>query len=143
MKVYVLVYGSLKRAYWNNRILEDSVYIGEGITISDTFSMFDGGYPYVTMNGLSKIKGEVFEVINPRILSNLDSLEGVPSHYVRTAVDVKVRTELPGLDSIEEVYECFMYVASRQTMDHLTTRRLDSRLSPDADNVLSWKEEKA
>lgn len=104
----IFVYGTLKRRHGNHGVLGNSVYVGEAVTNSKEFSMFDGGFPFVSdgfpgdHNG--SIVGELYETNDQRILSNLDRLEGVPYLYVKREVDV---TTLDG-----SVYQATIYVAS-------------------------------
>ena len=78
MKVFV--YGSLKRGFHNNPVLDGARFIRadkvRGYLLHDL-----GSYPAaVPCIGDSEIHGELYEVDN---LARLDSLEGYPSFYDR------------------------------------------------------------
>jgi gamma-glutamylaminecyclotransferase len=117
--VYLLVYGTLKKGYGNHGVLGRSKYINEAMTNSREFTMFDGGFPYVS-DGFSdksngSILGELYQVDDQQILDNLDRLEGVPHLYVKREVDV---TALDG-----QTYTATMYVASRGSNERLKDRQ--------------------
>lgn len=83
--VLLFVYGTLKRDFGNNRLLQDSKYVADA-TITGVMRSL-GGFPCVSLNGDYTVYGELFEV-GPEVLAACDRLEGHPSWYVRT----KVRT---------------------------------------------------
>lgn len=131
MKTKVFVYGTLKTGGGNNRLLRSSTSLGLATTLEDTFTMFDGGFPYVIDEGILKIRGELFEVSDPITLSNLDRLEGVPSHFCRRNVVVKTD------DS--EIHEAFMYIASPSTKEYITKSERNRRVvHPDDNNECWW-----
>ena len=105
----IMVYGTLKRRGGNHGVLGNARFLGEAVTVSKEFSMFDGGFPFVSdgfpgdHNG--SVVGELFETSDQRILDNLDRLEGVPYLYVKRQVDVTT------LDNV--VFSATIYVASR------------------------------
>lgn len=114
----IFVYGTLKRRHGNHGVLGNSVFLGEAVSVSKEFSMFDGGFPFVSdgfpgeHNG--SIVGELYETDNKSILSNLDRLEGVPYLYVKREIDV---TTLDGI-----TYQATMYVASAGSNGRLSTK---------------------
>lgn len=85
----VFVYGSLMTGFGNNRMLRDSMCLGEGKTKPE-FSMVSlGEFPAVLDNkGFTSIKGEVYRV-SKEVLEDLDRLEGVPSFYKRIKISLK------------------------------------------------------
>lgn len=114
---FVFVYGTLKRGGYNHDVLGNSIYIDEAITDSREFTMFDGGFPFVSdefQDNQGSVVGELYETNDERILSNLDRLEGVPSLYVKREVDV---TTMSGLQ-----YKATIYVASRGSNERLKGR---------------------
>lgn len=86
----VFTYGTLKRGYGNNRLLTDSIFVGEAET-EYAYYMADHGIPFVWTEGgaLHKIAGEVYRVDN-ETLARLDQLEGHPTSYCRTPILVRV-----------------------------------------------------
>lgn len=91
----VFVYGTLKKGGYNHHYLANAKYLGKAQTMS-AYSMIgkDMAFPYLlrvtpTASGGHFIQGEVYEV-NNTTLASLDRLEGVPSHYKKQLVGVKV-----------------------------------------------------
>lgn len=76
---YYFVYGTLKRGYGNNRILQQSStaqFIEEGVTAPE-FNLYHlGGFPGVTENGETAIHGEIWSVQDSETKRRLDMLEG-------------------------------------------------------------------
>ena len=92
--VNVFVYGTLKRGYGNNRCLgKEAKYIGTAVTTAK-YPMLDGGFPYLLdkPNEGHHIKGEMWQIPVKQLLSEVDRLEGYPTHYVRRVIEV-VTTE--------------------------------------------------
>ncbi len=90
----VFVYGTLKKGFANECIMGDtSKFTGKAVTLERWAMVGDKmPFPYLLFRDTARgkiIKGEVYEV-DMRVLSNLDTLEGIPTHYVRTQVDVIV-----------------------------------------------------
>jgi gamma-glutamylcyclotransferase (GGCT)/AIG2-like uncharacterized protein YtfP len=140
MAKLVFVYGSLKRGYWNNRLLATSRFLAEAITVEDNFVMYDGAFPYVATGGISKIKGELFEVDNEETLRNLDRLEGVPTHYIRkeTKFYVLPNEIEPAIPGLEHIVEGFMYVAAPNTAARLKDSRNDYVIEPNDEHICEW-----
>lgn len=129
----VFVYGSLKKGGGNHGVLGRSKLIGEGLTNSRGFNMFDGSFPFVTDDLIDteragSIMGEVYEVENDAVMNNLDRLEGVPHLYVRR--EVKVTT----LDAVE--HDAIMYVTSEASHRRLAGRTPMSPAGRSA--ILEW-----
>ena len=87
-KIYVFVYGTLRKGYWNHRLLENSKFIGEAIT-KEKYSLYANGIPYVVKTPKTQIKGEVYEV-DIETLKRLDQLEGHPDFYYREKTDILI-----------------------------------------------------
>lgn len=87
MKVFV--YGTLKRGYGNNRLLERAVFMTEAMTV-DKFDMINSGFPVLvpSEHGLP-VKGEVYDIGTDQvILDALDRLEGEGVMYDRRNIRV-------------------------------------------------------
>jgi len=88
--LYLFVYGTLKRDYYNHNLLEDAKYIAD-VTTRYAYPMIqlDEPYPYLLdREGKGyKIKGELYK-IDAATLSMLDILEGYPEHYKRREIEV-------------------------------------------------------
>ena len=87
-KIYVFVYGTLRKGFGNHYLLRDSKFIGYGIT-KEKYSLYVDGIPYVVKIPNTQIKGEVYEV-DKHTLDELDELEGHPDFYRRELIDVIV-----------------------------------------------------
>ena len=109
----VFVYGTLKRAYWNNKRLEDSKFLGTAYT-AQPYPMVCGGIPFLyDRPGEGKVvQGEVFEVTNPDVMENLDRLESHPHGYKRTLFKCILRDETKHGSPIREI-EAFVYFDQR------------------------------
>lgn len=96
LPIYVFVYGSLKKDRWNHHVLGASEFVADAVT-RERFLLTDVGFPYMvpetdnsTQTSSEKVVGEVYKVIDPEVLDNLDGLEGVShGHYkhYHTTVD--------------------------------------------------------
>jgi gamma-glutamylaminecyclotransferase len=83
----VFVYGTLKKGFGNHPILSNAKFLGEAHTMEASFQMYSlGGFPAVTLEGNQRIIGEVYEVEDPSIISNMDELEHHPHWYQRIMV---------------------------------------------------------
>lgn len=119
----IFVYGTLKRAHGNYRLLRTSKFIGEGVTVSDNWKMYDGGFPMVTSGGKFHVKGELFEVDDAKVLNNLDALEGHPDFFRRTPVTIRV-----GADE----FDAEMYTVG-------DNYRRSTMVNPNDNNVVEWR----
>jgi len=86
MSELVFVYGTLKADCYNHHTLGKGKLVGKGAT-ETKYTMVDlGAFPGVLKDlPTSTIKGEVYKVNN---LASLDILEGYPTFYNRTKVNV-------------------------------------------------------
>ena len=94
----VFVYGSLKRGYWNNHLLEEcrAAFKGETAT-AQRFHMLSGSvegrprFPVILDDGPAEsarpVAGEIYHV-DDECLALLDRLERVPVSYERKLADV-------------------------------------------------------
>jgi gamma-glutamylcyclotransferase (GGCT)/AIG2-like uncharacterized protein YtfP len=94
----VLVYGTLKRGFSNNRVMfdngGDAQLVSRAIT-REKFYLADGGFPMATRRAASggladfagQIVGEVW-AMNGAAFANCDRLEGHPRFYTRQKVKV-------------------------------------------------------
>ena len=87
-KIYVFVYGTLRRGFENHYLLKNSKFIGYGIT-KEKYSLYVDSIPYVVKIPYCQIKGEVYEVDKNTLIA-LDELEGHPDFYRRELIDVIV-----------------------------------------------------
>jgi len=115
MKVFV--YGTLRKELGNHYLLQDSVYLGTGLTL-EPYVMLESSIgrsiPYVvkpnetTKHLVSRIEGELYEV-DDLTLANLDRLEGHPGWYKREYVTV-----ISGNDTIQAM----MYMMPWSEFEH-------------------------
>lgn len=89
----VFVYGTLKRGYYNNHLLESSKYVGDGFTL-EKFCMINAGCPVIQARPGEQnypVAGEVWDIgKNEEVLAELDRLESEGRVYDRIAVPVFV-----------------------------------------------------
>jgi gamma-glutamylaminecyclotransferase len=103
----VFVYGTLKRGYGNNRLIEQGggEFLGEATTV-DAMYLCGEWVPFASDNvpcheQALPIRGEVFRV-DDATLARLDSLEGHPYAYRRTPTKVLLIGDERPLDA--EIY---------------------------------------
>ena len=78
--MYVFVYGTLKRGYWNNYLLKTSEFVCEAITY-DKFALYNFKYPFAVHEDNEDgklclpVKGEVYNLDSRATLDKLDELE--------------------------------------------------------------------
>lgn len=122
----ILVYGTLKRGYWNNRLLENAQYVGPAVV--KNYCLYDGGFPVAQPLEGSSLQGELFFVDDEdkATVSNCDRLEGTPTFYSREKVQVFSLGQ-------EEPTEAFMYVGTVGSFSDLKTsgRRAPCPLNKD------------
>jgi gamma-glutamylcyclotransferase (GGCT)/AIG2-like uncharacterized protein YtfP len=89
MKVFV--YGTLKKGFYNDYVLEGSKFLGK-VKLKVPFKMYDlGQFPALVLATNEKqntIEGEVYE-IDKETLKSLDALEGYPLLYDRGLIKTK------------------------------------------------------
>ena len=94
-EVNLFVYGSLKKGFDNNGILEKAIYISKATTVRK-FALYksdDGNYPYLLKNkSIDHISGELFKIKRKDLMLKIDIFEGSPNHYIREAINVKTRS---------------------------------------------------
>ena len=95
----VLVYGSLKRGYYNHDVIAFDFenrsrnkgydYLGDTKTV-DKFTMYDlGSFPAISFDENGKqVKGELYAV-DDATFNLIDILEGYPDHYNRIEVNLE------------------------------------------------------
>ena len=91
----VFVYGTLKKGFWNHRVLGDSELVGTTDTVEDSYVLLDAGFPALTQvdEGGAPVRGEVYRVTSPEVLQHLDYLEGEGSMYHRRPITLKGHEE--------------------------------------------------
>lgn len=85
------VYGSLKRGHFNNILLENAEYVGEG-TLPFAVLYDLGAFPglRLTENREDSVRGELFRIDSDDTSRSLDQLEGHPDFYRREVREVSV-----------------------------------------------------
>lgn len=91
----LFVYGSLKKGFDNNRILNKAIYVSKAQTVRK-FAMYksdDGDYPYLVKNKpLYTISGEIYKIKRKDLMQKIDLFEGSPDYYLRESINVKTRS---------------------------------------------------
>ena len=97
------VYGTLKKGESNHKLLGSSKYIGKALTLVNYYA-YHSGFPMIKYsdNGLPML-GELYQVESPKVISELDRLEGNGSFYTRVIRPVKI------LDFFEEKVNAWIY----------------------------------
>ena len=91
MKVFV--YGTLKKGYGNNVLLNGTEFLGEHLLPG--FKLLNAGFPVASPSANDTIKGEVYELAdNTPNLQWLDRLEANGRMYNRTKVSDETHGEL-------------------------------------------------
>lgn len=75
MTKLLAVYGTLKRGFHNNYLLQTSKLLGK-IYTKPHYTMYKlGSFPTVTKGGDTSIECEIYEVTNPKVLQDIYELE--------------------------------------------------------------------
>jgi gamma-glutamylaminecyclotransferase len=89
-RALLFVYGTLKRGKGNHYFLEKAKFLGEAKTV-EKFALYDIGVPAVKdYPPLYQIRGELY-LVDTTTLSIIDALEGHPTVYIRTPVQVECK----------------------------------------------------
>lgn len=94
---HVFVYGTLKQGYGNNRLLQDSEFVSEGVILGGG-KLIGNGIPFFVPDYLCEegevgdIKGEIWRMSGRITLGRLDTLEGHPHGYYRSLAHVNPET---------------------------------------------------
>ena len=114
----VLVYGTLKRNYSNNRFLQNAVFIGDDRV--EGFMMKNAGFPAAMPAPGSVITGEIWDIGNPtvdpvarRTLAGCDMLEGYDPNDKHNTFYVRQEVQTVGGENV------YMYVGQPQSFDDL------------------------
>jgi len=114
----MFVYGTLKRAHHNNRLLTTAEFLGDALTC-DSYGMERTGSPRVYRNAPAEyaapIAGELYKV-DDLTLTWLDQLEGHPDWYCREQVCVKTRGRH---GAVFQAWLYFMPIAHKTTANDL------------------------
>lgn len=106
---YIFTYGTLKRGFCNNGLIEHLIYIDEAKTI-EKYQMYpcvNYAFPFVIKSEKNhQIFGEVYALESLDDLILLDELEGYPTLYLREIVKIKL--------SNGEIIEAIMYLKNEE-----------------------------
>lgn len=112
----VFVYGSLRHGGALNGALSTAEFIGTTKT-HPQYSLYSlGAFPALIAGGNTSVVGEVYEV-TPRVLADLDRIEGHPHFYVRTPIELEDGTNAEVYLLPEEPRGCEV-VASGDWIDY-------------------------
>ena len=121
MKVFV--YGTLKRGYGNNRLLNGCQFVKEALIsgMSMYYSGSEGSFPVIKFGGDGLVKGEVWDIsMRPEAIHYMDALEGTPHLYTREALVTECKEQV------------FAYVGGRY-FEHANLLPV-----PETNNVYEW-----
>ena len=94
-EVYLFVYGSLKKGFENEHLLNKATYISKAVTVRK-FAMYttkNDQYPYLIKDKpLNYIEGEVYKIARKDLLKKIDIFEGSPDYYTRESIEIKSRS---------------------------------------------------
>lgn len=112
-KVYVACYGSLRLGMGNERVnyYANAEWVGRGKTV-EKFTMYRYcfGFPSVSLtaeNPPSELTVDVFETTQEGLTGPYDRLEGYPTFYDRSLVDVRLESG--------EMVKAWIYVIEEET----------------------------
>lgn len=109
----MFVYGTLKKAYGNNRLLEGAEFLGEAVTLFHDYHMVSRGIPMVYQLPTGKgfhVGGELYSVPDA-LVPNIDRLEGHPRWYRRELIDVLT-------PNTTQATQAWMYIMQGEVRDH-------------------------
>lgn len=134
-KYYVMVYGTLKKGFYNHKWMEDAggKFIDTAITTDSVYDMVgvsNDAYPGV-VSGDKKIGGEIYEVPYYGIIQVLDMLEGYPTMYDRGFISVELQS------SKEKVDALIYYLTEKMLSGNYINR---SKKVVVSNNVCNWRE---
>ena len=120
--MFVFVYGTLKRGYGNNYLLNDAYFVSKAVT-TQKWRMFDAGFPVLRdrdrdqphLNAFAT--GEVYHFKDVAILQRLDRLEGEGRMYHRTLINVQ-------LEEYNAKIKVFAYLGDKNFWAHKTKQHL-------------------
>ena len=113
MEYYLFVYGTLKKGFSNNYLLENSKFISKAKTL-DKFQLYNcknGYFPFLLKSEQNnQVNGEVY-LIDSRTLINLDDLEDFPKLYLRNLFDVELEDK--------SIIKALIYFKNEENYKHL------------------------
>ena len=125
--MYLFVYGTLKRGFQNHHILEDSIFICDGITINKFIMYSNGFYPMIVPEKKSKysgyVKGEIYK-IKDKLIKKIDEFEDVPEEYIRIEENIRCVNTM-------EVIKCFLYISSKEKLHY-------KLIKPDSNKIIQF-----
>lgn len=96
----VFVYGSLKSGGWLHSVLQDSFWLGDGLTATKEYNMYDSGNNFPVVRDVHKdhemagrVVGEIY-MVDPVTLLELDRIESNNYMYYRKQVWVWAQDQL-------------------------------------------------
>lgn len=133
--MFVVVYGTLKRGYGNNRLLQTSNFVSECIVPG--YLLRNAGFPVAFPSPDDALKGELWDIGDDlSTLSNLDRLESNGRMYNRTPVEAISLTET---EPFAEGVNAHMYVGVHEFWNRLEDEQLP--LCPVVDGYYRWSRE--
>lgn len=138
---WLLVYGTLKRGHGNNPLLVryNSLFVAPAVTAAKF--LLNDGFPYVFPAPsakapemdlfLGQVRGDLYRVTDEG-LKHADALEGHPTGYTRTPIEVHYFLDGPG----EQVVTAGIYLMRYGERGYVDLQR------PDENGFLEWGRER-
>lgn len=112
-KHLIFVYGSLKKGYYNHRLMEGTRFIGKGVLSGATLYDMNISFPCILLDGShNKVIGEIYEVDEIQ-LKAIDRLEGYREGRGRDNLYNREEVTVTEYGSGER-HKCFVYEFNRQ-----------------------------
>lgn len=115
----VIVYGSLMRGFWNNRLLQNDGATFIGPALFDGLIYPLGTIPGARLSDKAEAIGELWEV-DDGVLASLDRLEGFYPHAVHDSLYDRVSVREKNTDSTAYVYVINRDMSARQPIPQHT-----------------------
>ena len=113
----IFVYGTLKRGYPNNPLLESSEFLGEAVTVP-IYKMIGTSFPVIMPDPSGKpVAGEIYTV-DDAALARLDRLEAEGRSYDRVMIDAT----LPLANGGRLTTQAFIYVGREDRFGEMFAR---------------------
>jgi gamma-glutamylaminecyclotransferase len=125
----LFVYGTLMKGYKYHYAMARAIYLGTARTV-EKYAMFASDYPFVSsLHSHVPIVGELYELNDLDSLRIIDEIEGHPTDYIRTPIEVTL--DLTGERIAAQIYFNDNLPTSDPSVEYISSGSFhDSRLAP-------------